>query len=390
MATLTPKLAVQLASAAYDIKAPGSSGIYYFGKSAPDIDKSFQFDMSKGPIQGISGSILARMLKRSTGFAAVGKGKGQYDGDHVIAIRGTASLSDGITDAHIGLTGGDNNSLIHAGFNKTFQSMKPALEETLTPMLARSSTGTVHCVGHSLGGALAHITADWVKRRYKNKVFLYTFGAPRVGLDGFALKTSNNIDRIFRCTHAADPVPMVPLWPFVHAPYQGEEVLLAPGQGISFAAHKMAMEATPGYLNTANSNSWRSLQTKSTLNHAAVRFKYENRHQASFSSYWAEKISSGLITLLKDAGYYTAVMAQAAIGTGLTFYDMLARTLEAVAKASTKLAEQTKGLLGHMLVFARQAVTTVAELSFKFIRWVFDVTLGALYRTAREAINSVM
>ncbi|MDX1391455.1 MAG: lipase family protein [Rheinheimera sp.] len=390
MATLTPKLAVQLASAAYDIKAPGSSGIYYFGKSAPDIDKSFQFDMAKGPIQGISGSILARMLKRSTGFAAVGKGKGQYDGDHVIAIRGTASLSDGITDAHIGLTGGDNNALIHAGFNKTFQSMKPALENTLTPMLARSSTGTVHCVGHSLGGALAHITADWVKRRYKNKVFLYTFGAPRVGLDGFALKTSNNIDRIFRCTHAADPVPMVPLWPFVHAPYQGEEVLLAQGQGISFAAHKMAMEATPGYLNTASSNSWRSLQTRSSLNHIAVRFKYENRHQASFSNYWAEKISSGLITLLKDAGYYTAVMAQAAIGTGLTFYDMLARTLEAVAKASTKLAEQTKGLLGHMLVFARQAVTTVAELSYKFIRWVFDVTLGALYRTAREAINSVM
>ena len=61
-----------------------------------------------------------------------------------------------------------------------------------------------------------------------------------------------------------------------------------------------------------------------------------------------------------------------------------------VLSLSTKLAEQTKGLLGHMLVFARQAVTTVAELSFKFIRWVFDVTLGALYRTAREAINSVM
>lgn len=389
MPTLTPSMAVKLASLAYEIKAPGSSGSYDFD-AAPEIRNAFSFDLSNGPIRGVSGSMLARMLKRSTGFAMIGKGKGQYNGDHVVAIRGTASLSDGITDAHIGLTGGDNNSLIHAGFNKTFQSMKPALENTLTPLLARSSTGTVHCVGHSLGGALAHITADWVKRRYKNKVFLYTFGAPRVGLDGFALKTSNNIDRIFRCTHAADPVPMVPLWPFVHAPYQGDEVLLAPGQGISFAAHKMAEAATPGYLNTANSDSWRSLQRRSSLNLATVRLQYDNRHQASFSNYWAEKISAGLITLLKDAGYYTAVMAQAAIGTGLTFYDMLARTLEAVAKASTKLAEQTKGLLGHMLVFARQAASTVAELSFKFIRWVFDVTLGALYRTAREAINSVM
>lgn len=390
MATLTPKLAVQLASIAYEIKQPSSSGLYRFGKSAPEVDKAFQFDLANGPIQGISGSIMARMLKRSTGFAVVGKGKASYQGDHVIAIRGTASLADGITDAHIGLTGGDNNSLVHAGFNKTFQSMKPALESTLGSLLSRSGSGTVHCVGHSLGGALAHITADWVKRRFKNQVFLYTFGAPRVGLDGFAVKTSNSIDRIFRCTHAADPVPMVPLWPFVHAPYQGQEVLLACGQGISFNAHKMATEASPGYLNTANNSSWRNLQTQSGINQATVRFKYENRHQASFSGYWAEKISSGLITLLKDAGYYSAVLAQAAIGTGLTFYDMLARTLEAVAKASIKLAEQTKGLLGHMLVFARQVVTTVTDLSFTFIRWVFDKTLAALYRSAREAISSVM
>lgn len=390
MATLTPKLAVQLASIAYEIKEPSSSGLYRFGKSAPDVDRAFQFDLSNGPIQGISGSILARMLKRSSGFAMVGKGKASYQGDHVIAIRGTASLADGITDAHIGLTGGDNNSLIHAGFNKTFQSMKPALESTLSPLLSRSSNGTVHCVGHSLGGALAHLTADWVKRRFKNQVFLYTFGAPRVGLNGFAMKTSNNIDRIFRCTHAADPVPMVPLWPFVHAPYQGQEVLLAPGQGISFNAHKMAMEASPGYLNTANNNSWGNLQTQSGINHSTVRLQYENRHQASFSGYWAEKISSGLITLLKDAGYYSAVMAQAAIGTGLTFYDMLARTLEAVAKASTRLAEQTRGLLGHMLVFARQLVTTVTDLTFNVIRWVFDKTLAALYRSARDAISSVM
>ncbi|MGY5627453.1 lipase family protein [Vibrio cincinnatiensis] len=44
----------------------------------------------------------------------------------------------------------------------------------MTPLLTRSSRGTVHCVGHSLGGALVHLTADWVKQRYKNRVCLYT------------------------------------------------------------------------------------------------------------------------------------------------------------------------------------------------------------------------
>ncbi|SEA98994.1 hypothetical protein [Alkalimonas amylolytica] len=51
------------------------------------------------------------------------------------------------------------------------------------------------------------------------------------------------------------------------------------------------------------------------------------------------------------------------------------------------ITEQTRGLLGHMLVFARQAVTTVRDLSYSFIRWVFDRTLGALYRAARNAID---
>ncbi|XQF94233.1 hypothetical protein ACOBV9_18560 (plasmid) [Pseudoalteromonas espejiana] len=58
------------------------------------------------------------------------------------------------------------------------------------------------------------------------------------------------------------------------------------------------------------------------------------------------KLGVALVTLLKDAGYYSAVAAQAAIGTGLTFYDMLARTLDKIAKASASFATQTLGLLG--------------------------------------------
>ncbi|MGY5582946.1 lipase family protein, partial [Vibrio cincinnatiensis] len=38
-----------------------------------------------------------------------------------------------------------------------------------------------------------------------------TFGSPRVGLDGFAIKTTGSIDKIYRCTHASDPIPLIPL-----------------------------------------------------------------------------------------------------------------------------------------------------------------------------------
>ncbi len=205
---------------------------------------------------------------------------------------------------------------------------------------------------------------------------------------GFSTKFTFNTEGLYRCTHGADPVPSVPLWPFVHAPIDGFEYRLDNGSGISIAAHGMDRNSNPGYLNTANSQEWTSLH-QSALDYlnTPVRLEYERRHEASFTTHWADRISAALITLLKDSGYYAAVLAQATVTTSLTFYDLLARTLEQVASASARFAEQTRGLLGHMLAFARAVVTTVADLSFRFIRWVFDQTVGALYDTVRQAIQ---
>ncbi|SNY45003.1 Lipase (class 3) [Arsukibacterium tuosuense] len=390
MTALTPRVAAELADIVYQIERPSASGIYRLNMGNYELRNCFNFDLSEGPVTGVSGGSLFSLFNKTTGFALVGKGINQFAKDYVVTIRGTQINRDWLTNANIGLSGGDNNTVVHAGFNKAFHSMKGALEKILAPLLAGNAGATVHCVGHSLGGALASLTADWLKNSYKCNVNLYTFGAPRVGMHAFAKKHTGTINAIYRCTHGADPVPMIPLWPFIHAPYAGTEYRLDSGSGISVEAHGMAENKSPGYLNTANSRNWQALNKRSAVNLAQIRLKYENRNQASFSTYWADKISAALITLLKDAGYYTAVLAQASIGTSLTFYDLLARSLESIAKASAKYAEQARGLLGHMLVFARQAVTTVTDLSYKFIRWVFDKTLAALYRSARDAISSVM
>ncbi|MCS6177988.1 lipase family protein [Shewanella baltica] len=388
MNELTPLMAASLADSVYLLKKDGMETAFLKGLRT-QVTKNFDFDLSNHRITGISGSIVSRLFNRKTGFAVIGQGKALYAGDHVVAIRGTDGLRDIITDLHIGLTGGDNNSLVHAGFNKVFQSMKPALEQSLTPILAANGRGTVHCVGHSLGGALAHITADWVKRRYKNRVCLYTFGSPRVGLDGFAIKTTGSIDNIFRCTHASDPIPLIPLWPFMHAPYKGSEILLNSAQGLRASGHSMGRNGTPGYLNTANSGSWDALQSQSTELFKEINLKYPERHQVTFTTYWAHRINNALITLLKNAGMLPLIYAQARIGTYLTFYDMLASSVEKIAKLSSEFAEQTRGLLGHMLVFAGKGATKVADLSYRFIRWVFEVTIGALHRIARQALDLV-
>ena len=147
------------------------------------------------------------------------------------------------------------------------------------------------------------------------------------------------------------------------------------------------MMENPGYVITSRGQ-WEDLQRKGDTV-KAVRLFYERRFECSFSTHWQERLTHALITLLKDAGYLTAVSVQMGVSGVMTFYDYLAATIEKVALMSPQFETQVMGLLGHMLVFAGKVVTTITELSVRFIRWVFKVTLEAMYRVARQAIEMV-
>ncbi len=387
MKPVSPRMASEFAELVYQVRQPNVRGDYRLETRGLSLSRSFDIKLATGPVVGQSGGIFG-FFQRASGFALVADGKNDYEGHHVIAVRGTKTTHDWLTNGNVGLSSSTGGALVHAGFNETFESMKPGLEALLTPRLSRGTVAGIHCIGHSLGGALASLVSDWVHKRYRRDANLYTFGAPRVGMKGFATKSSFEVNKLYRCTHGADPVPAVPLWPFMHAPVNGIEYRLDRSDGLSPSAHGMGEDDVPGYRNTAKKGDWDQLHQNSMdyLNNP-VRLDYERRHEAHFSTYWAERLSSALITLLKDAGYYSAVLAQAAISTSLTFYDLLARTLEDIAKASKDFAEQTRGLLGHMLAFARAAVTTVVEMTFSFIRWVFDQTAGTLYNVVRQAVE---
>lgn len=387
MKPLSPSIASELADLAYRAKEPSADGIMAL-EITPNVQKSFRFNVSKGPIMGTTGGFLP-WLDDTTGFAIIGHGVNQYQNHIAIAIRGTKTLHDILTDMNFGLSTGPNGTYVHSGFNNAFESMRPALEERLARHLNGSSAGTVHCVGHSLGGALASLTADWLKQKYKRTPYLYTFGAPRVGIEPYAERSTSGNCRIFRCTHGADVVTKVPLWPFCHAPVSlPGEYRLDGDRGISYTAHAMGVTGTPGYRNTAKGNDWSQLKTASAdFLDEPVRLRYEDRGQARFTADWADRLGAAVVTLLKDAGYYTLVATQATLGTALTFYDLLAKKMEEIAAASEKLADQARGLLGHMLAFAKEAVTTVTDLSFRFIRWVFSRTLTALYGAVQESLQ---
>lgn len=385
MKTITPKTAVWLARAPYEAQDIKAGRSYTGGKKF--ITEHFDFSQTGGVVHGTSGSLISTLFNRTTGFAIIGKGKGHFSGDVALGIRGTNMKSgrDWFSNANASLATADNNSAVHSGFQKVFKSMQPALEKQLAPLLNTNSNGVVHCAGHSLGGALASLAAIWIKQRFGNRVALYTYGAPRVGLNDFALKSSGSIDKIYRCLHGDDPVPMVPVWPFYHAPLNGSSVLLTAATGINISSHSM-ME-NPGYVTTSRGQ-WDDLQRRGDVV-KAVRLWYDRRFECSFSTHWQERLSHALITLLKDAGMLAAVSVQMTISGIMTFYDVLAMTVEKIANISSQFAEQVKGLLGHMLVFAGKVTTAVTELTVRFIRWVFKVTLEAMYRVARKAIEMV-
>ncbi len=380
MKPLSPKCALDFASEAYNIEFTS----HMFTPSSR-LTQYFNFDGKNSPLQGQTG---VHLKKRNSNFVltAEGKSNGKHNGSLVLAFRGTnfGFAADILTDLHAALKGSPNGSLAHAGFVNVFNSIKTQLANYLSNSVGK--TKIIHCVGHSLGGAVASICADWIKANYKIQVYLYTFGAPRVGLNTYAAKSSHANIKIYRCTNGADPVPMLPLWPFIHAPLNKPEYRLNSSSGVKGESHKLYSQT--GYANTLTSDSW------SHLNRAAIhnlnkpeRFNFHNRHQVTFTQRWADKIASGIATLLKDARYGALVTAQGLIVSGLTFYDLLAKSIEKIAKSSQKLEKQTKGLLGHMLVFAGKAVHEITDLSYKFIKWVFDVTVGRLYRAAIQALK---
>lgn len=378
MTVLSPRLASLIANDVYYVK----EGAHGLGRISREVREHFRFSEADF-LEGKSGGWL---FQQKTGFVLLGEGKGQFDGHKLIAVRGTASLADAITDGNVGVSTSTSGSAVHNGFNRTFESFRPALQRYVERAPART---IFHCVGHSLGGALAGLVADWISHSYGRPTQLYTFGAPRVGKVNFANGTSHRVGKFFRCTHGSDPVPMVPVWPFIHAPVKGIEYRLDGAQSISLAAHSMGEGGNPGYRNTANHSSWEPLADKAyDFLNQPVRLRYENSQQASFSTYWADRLSAAIITLLKDAGYYAAVMAQAGLMASFTFYDLLARTMEKIAQVGGALVEQLKGLLGHMLAFAGKAVSLLRDLTFNFIRWVFEVTLKRLYTVAREALKA--
>tara|TARA_R110002050_G_scaffold299983_1_gene467209 strand:- start:240 stop:1379 length:1140 start_codon:yes stop_codon:yes gene_type:complete len=374
---LSPSAVSSVANQVYQIRESNT----FTGSFHNDFTKNF--DLTTNQIKGVSGGLINQLFNIKSGFALTAQGiTPQFKKHHIIGIRGSDSGADWLSNANIGVTNGPKNMAVHAGFQKIFRTLRPEFEQYINHHKPRC----LHCVGHSLGGALAQLTAVWASER-GIPVKLYTFGAPRSILTNSVPKAQTKISH-HRMIHGADPVPKVPIWPFSHT--TGEYQLgMSENSRIDFGAHSMTH--SPGYMVSASAYAdFGSMASRyNPMNTQRVVLRYEDRYQASFSQRWQRRISDALITLLKDTGQYALIAAQASLGIGLTFYDILARSLNAIAKASVAAYEQVTGILGHMLAFAGRKTQQIIEVTAKFIRWVFEVMIAALYKMAKAAVDSI-
>lgn len=403
---LTPELAANAAIAAYDMEPlRGFPGLGQLdsdeGDYVADALLGGSGDNLVRPIMGLSGN---RTLSAATfsgltgsegvsarsGFAFVARGAetSEWRNHLVVAIRGTATTPDILSDLNSSLSARQGLGLTHGGFSDVFDSMIDQLNRR-----TRNFNGyeAIHCVGHSLGGALATLLCANLLSRRKTNVFCYTFGAPRVGDLAFANWMQNKIgaDRFKRVYHPGDPVPMVPVFPFFHAPH-ASGIRLQTGMAtlISGSNHKMKVGYLPRVRGIAE---WRTLEN-------AARGRADWRIEAEAwlsgqrglsdvipgSTRLLGLISRAIILIVEKM----AIFGLSTLITGAsTFLDNLAEMLHLALRGVTILGGYVLTLIGAILRFLGLMAVTVADVTVTFLRWLLNKLRSVVIAAGTGVLN---
>ncbi len=134
----------------------------------------------------------------------------------IISWRGTDDVYKGDswewigTDAYFLPTAGDGplaNTKMHSGFWNSFKIVRNKLMSTLDEFEAKAKNKKIFITGHSLGGAMALISAPYLKGKGYSIGEVYTWAAPRVVGDADFVNKCNDLlgrQRIQRFEYGVD------------------------------------------------------------------------------------------------------------------------------------------------------------------------------------------
>lgn len=385
MATeLSPLQAAEIADSTYQVRL--SSNMRFAEAAAPSARE--MFDIGGGA--RVMGSTGMGVIEQQTGFGYVAWGKGPRQGECLVTVRGTYPKSgyDWLSNVRMGGITGPSGYIVHTGFWRAAQSVLPQIMQELRG----HNPAALHVVGHSLGGAMATLIADSLSG-IGCKVRLYTFGAPRCGLEPHTEYLTQRLGEqsIYRCYHDTDPVPMVPVFPYFHVPYGSNAYRLkGPGKLISIEAHSMP----DAYEKSVASCTWSSLPVilpkHSSFEKASEWLADAAKDSGPFimrSAAALQLILSALDWIVKQVGNQMGAGVGAALFAGTTVLDTLARLLYSGALQSIRLAEAVRNLMSAAMRFMGRAIAKTVEITVAFIEYVLGLLFRFLSSMARRALD---
>lgn len=389
-AVLIPGIAAELAGLVYTIE----NKKYMEDEVAPYKNSwDFNSESSTLAIKGSSGT--ARVIRKTSGFCTIASGANNVANpfrNHVLILtRGTSNAFDWASDGTVGLSRSTSGHLIHMGFQKVFTDI---LDNGLRDYFAHvKNPQKVHCVGHSLGGALATLIAEWVKTNRKaGEVALYTFGSPRVGMDGYRkfVEETLGTENIYRVFHQQDPVPMVPLWPFLHIPQNS--LLRLGGGGENFIDPFKHMMGS--YIPLAKRcRNWQELEDKSWIPPTEKELKkwMESDGILSFTANTLNMLNAAIIWVFCEVFKELAILVQNSLTVGMTLLDQLAMVLHRGLLAGIAVSAYINFLIRKILILLGRKVTELSEnLSIAFIRNVFSELQRRLSMEVNKSFSSLL
>lgn len=367
-------------------------------KNVYDVNDSFfikafikKYGFLSESTTSLKAEVGSRLINTQDGFGICVRGANNHERDLFLIFRGTTFSNYGadvITDLRLGVERSRTGLSVHIGFHHAFTSMIPEIEKFLNAQ--QSATGTIHCIGHSLGGAVAALAADWLSAQGKH-VKLYTFGAPKPGLDCFAVKLTKRVgtDNIYRVYHSTDVVPMVPVYPFSHSPTDHCGYQLPSGGFVSFAAHKIT-----NYEKSVKNSSWLMLKNtgEQTAYEASIEHWLKSKKPINPADprTW-EWLNAGLAWVLRRLIGSAAVYLQAPFMSSLSLADKIAWILRKGIDLTVDTGVWVLNLMRKiMLALGMKVAKTVAELTEQFMRSILLRLMRRMSEEAQRALRGLM
>jgi hypothetical protein len=388
--TLIPSVAASLANLVYTAE----DGTFHKREFIP-FAKQWDFgDNAEGRV--ISASSGAAILRKSSGFCVTARGKDMFAGHALVVIRGTSNSFDWATDANVGFSRGASGHMVHMGFQQVFKEL---LDSGLRQYFMRGERpAKVHCIGHSLGGALATLAAEWlVTHGRAGEAELYTFGSPRVGSLGYSRHAEEKIGlaNVHRVFHQQDPVTMVPLWPFFHLPRNS--TLRLGGGGSAFIdpkAHRMVKsyaELIKVRSAERKEDSWSALEDNSWVppTEKALRKWLVSDTVMSFTVNTLNMLGEAISWVFGKIFAALGISMQFVVSAGVTLLDQLAYVLHRGLKAGQELGGIVVQFISKILRLLGRKVEVGMDVSVVFISTVFKALQQRLTREVNNAFNSL-